>query len=178
MKNKPDFLRALSRSAANDVTGEYYPSKHLLGQIYRRVSSIKYDIPDTVGNDFFNLRERLDSIWKVAPTDDFAWTKDLDETGGDAHRVMAEVYGIHVDYCKEQGVPGFAELDLFLRRPEDDFPNSIIRALGIRLWMLFSRYQIIRVPDIDAVPLLVQLSEKHERGKTERLYKQYLYMVW
>lgn len=54
---KPDFLKPLGRWELYDSKGEYVPSEHLLGRIYRKFKDVEYAIPERVDNG--NLERKV-----------------------------------------------------------------------------------------------------------------------
>jgi hypothetical protein len=170
---KPDFLRALNRKAFHDANGEYYQSPNLLGEIYRDVADIKYKVPEVIDNS--GLQKRLAGGWKVGPTESPSLANDLD---GAVEEIVKEERARFLEYRNTQGLSEPSEIELFLRKQHDDFPNNLINDLVTKILVRLSAPDIIVFVDSGRRPPTVRPGKGYGHLDIEVIFRRCLYKAW
>lgn len=164
---KPDLLRGLNRKAFYDSKGEYYQSSNVLGKIYRRISGLKYDIPDPI--DDSTLRTAISGQWNFQ---NFNPTEDEKQVFGDyLEHLLITSFNMYCHYLEAHNISQQSEIDIFLRKRQDDFPKSQLTELSA-IVMIYLNYRHGPIKRSS-----YQLSDPN-REFLEKLYKNYLFRAW
>lgn len=152
LEPKPDFLRALNRKNPVNPDQKYYESQSLLGKIYRKVGKVSYDFPRV--NPFHGesrygpLEDFVNKIYKQwvpkRPEHAKVWERmeeyhDIDELKSGI-QVERERYKA---YRRTQHLLDGSEVDLFMRKKQDDFPDTFIDELYriITNWLMAQYFE-------------------------------------
>jgi RNA dependent RNA polymerase len=126
---RPDFIPPLKSHPDYNHQTTCYKSWNPLGNIYRMIQKIEYKAPECIDDEplyhciygeNYCLADRL-------KTSEFA--QDIVVLEGDIEKFALKEYGRYRHYVASQYLPEESEVDLFLRKQQDDFPNMFIKPL-------------------------------------------------
>ncbi|KAI1855923.1 hypothetical protein JX265_012006 [Neoarthrinium moseri] len=181
-KGAPDFLRGVKR--IYEPKDELYQSPHLLGRIYRKISRLTYGIPDSTNNADLKgaihnqrqLEQRLPKFWTPGPPA-VTGGRTRDERFSDS--VFGEL-GHYRKYLESRNFTQRTEVDIFLQKPLDDFPESQLESLfQVVLRYLYEDGLIERVQATSGGSRLhYKLKQAWPKECVELAFKEYLFRAW
>jgi hypothetical protein len=124
---KPDFLRAVNRKAKCDPIGEYYQSPNLLGRLHRTFCEIDYAIPQVIAND--GLQRAIAAAQNLVPTRNTVFLERKDEVDRQMEELFRTELRSYRECLRGQNILQNSEINVFLRKQLDVFPDHIISGL-------------------------------------------------
>ena len=183
---KPDFLRGLNRRASYDSKGGYYQSPKVLGRIYRKISELNYDVPGPV--DDSTLKAAIARDLKLEHSE-YERLQAIDNSGTrEANAPLQATFeenvksalGDYRRYLFTQNISQLPEVEIFLRKKLDSFPESQLWSLSrLVLGHLEIDGHVSQV-QIQSNPQQVRykLCDPTKRPFVKREYKIYLFRAW
>ncbi|KAF2821910.1 hypothetical protein CC86DRAFT_410313 [Ophiobolus disseminans] len=156
---KPDFLRPLTHKAFLGRQGEYHESQGLLGRLYRQIGAVQYDAPRAMENA--SIHTKLNPLFSEFRN--FKHPQFGSETRGSLYQAYITTQRVHPD----------DEVDLFLRKAQDNFPNPFVLSLvrGI-LEIMSSRDVLRKIPGEEKHVCL------HDPDGAKAFFRNCLFYIW
>ena len=182
VKRKPDFVSALGRKVYHDANGEFYRSKKFLRKIYRTISNMNFTLAERAeeNTDDLDLWNMLREHWLV----DSGNIQDskLNRHVNELFYAIKDMTGLEWDrydnYRDENRRYVDTELDLFMRKKDDDFPFNFINDLVLRVLKELERQEMVRIVHVHHSPPTVRLGTTYDYKTVDRIYKICLHFAW
>ena len=129
VSERPDFIPPLKSHPNYNHQTLCYQSWNPLGVIYRIIEKAEYKTPESIDDRplYNSISQQYQPLVDRLKTSKFA--KDIDVLQEDIKKFALKEYWRYRHYAASQYLPNESEVDLFLRKQQDDFPNIFIEPL-------------------------------------------------
>ena len=129
VSERPDFIPPLKSHPNYNHQTLCYRSWNPLGDVYRIIKKIEFKTSESI-----NDRPLYESIWRehhplVDRLETSEFGKEINALREDIRKFALKEYRRYRNYAASQYLPEKSEVDLFLRKQQDDFPNMFIEPL-------------------------------------------------
>ncbi|KAI1110431.1 RNA dependent RNA polymerase-domain-containing protein [Nemania sp. NC0429] len=159
---RPDFLGPIDTKASRDIYDKYTVSPKLLGRIYRKVQ-----------------QDAVRKAWLDRVTDPKIPDSHVIKIQALVKQVTLSMFYEINKYLAGPDLTDIAfPVDLFSRKPHDDFPNNFIMKLLFVISRHLKEANIVENINYNAEPAIAQPKGNYTGVVIRKLYKRYLYEAW